>query len=77
MKRYLNQLTYAKTQCEKRLVYLGWTDYAVEEAVEATTFEGKKVLCYHLLLYQFVCFLNIHSKNKFKLNCVVGNYSIF
>lgn len=49
MKRYLNQLTYAKTQCEKRLVYLGWTDYAVEEAVEATTFEGKKMALHEVL----------------------------
>ncbi|XP_046994876.1 sorting nexin-25 [Schistocerca americana] len=50
MKRYMNQLTYAKAQCEKRLVSLGWTDYAVEEAVEAATVEARKMLSLHEVL---------------------------
>jgi|TergutCu122P1_1016479.scaffolds.fasta_scaffold1440633_2 hypothetical protein len=44
MKRYLNQLTYAKSLCEKRLHLLGWMGYPVEEAVEASTMITKKVI---------------------------------
>ncbi|KAJ4442220.1 hypothetical protein ANN_12086 [Periplaneta americana] len=44
VKRYINQLTYAKNQCEKRLRLLGWMGYPVEEAVEASTMISRKVL---------------------------------
>jgi hypothetical protein len=43
VKRYLNQLTHAKSMCEKRLHRLGWMGYPVEEAVEASTMITKKV----------------------------------
>jgi hypothetical protein len=43
VKRYLNQLTHAKSLCEKRLHRLGWMGYPVEEAVEASTMITKKV----------------------------------
>lgn len=44
MKRYINQLTHAKSQCEKRLRLLGWMGYPVEEAVEASTMITRKVI---------------------------------
>ncbi|PSN49063.1 Sorting nexin-25 [Blattella germanica] len=43
VKRYINQLMYAKSQCEKRLRLLGWMGYPVEEAVEASTMITKKM----------------------------------
>ncbi|XP_021915515.1 sorting nexin-25 isoform X2 [Zootermopsis nevadensis] len=44
VKRYINQLTYAKCQCENRLRLLGWMGYPVEEAVEASTMITRKIL---------------------------------
>lgn len=55
MKRYINQLTYAKCQCENRLRLLGWMGYPVEEAVEASTMITRKVISELCKIAKNVC----------------------
>ncbi|KAK7865189.1 hypothetical protein R5R35_012045 [Gryllus longicercus] len=42
VQRYIHQLTYAKSQCEKQLAALGCASCGVEEAMEATALSGRK-----------------------------------
>ncbi|XP_067008623.2 sorting nexin-25 isoform X2 [Anabrus simplex] len=55
VKRYINQLTYARKQCEKRLSLLGWSGYPVEEAMEATCIAGRKILQLEEVLENQTC----------------------
>lgn len=44
IQRYIHQLTYVKSQCEKQLALLGCDNCGVEEAMEATVLSGRKIL---------------------------------
>ncbi|KAK7865188.1 hypothetical protein R5R35_012045 [Gryllus longicercus] len=55
VQRYIHQLTYAKSQCEKQLAALGCASCGVEEAMEATALSGRKILQLDTLLENPLC----------------------